>query len=817
MNFRFLTALLLFQAFIFSNLFGQNKTRLFGRLVDIEKKPIAFVNLVLKQVGDEKVLKLAISRENGNFEFPGLEPGQFMIEGSMVGYLRFKSPNLAINGQEEMNAGEFMMAPSDVKLKEVNVVGTKPFITVEPDKMVMKVDNNPLMMNSNALEVLRKSPGVMVNQDDQIFLQGKNGLLIYIDGRQSPLSEKDLANWLRSMPSSQIDVIEIITNPSAKYDAAGNAGIINIRLKKNSKKGMNGSLNSGISTGLANEHNYTRTNHALSLNYGGGKVNFFGNYGYDYAKSWSFMDIYRKQGEQIFNQQTNTFDKKDAHNFKIGVDFNLGKRHTIGLMTDGNITLNRNNAFSGNSISNFGSTTPYTFLEAKNFGKKTNQTGNQNFNHQYKDTSGREITTDINFGWYNLANETNQPNFYRDANTATDTSIRDRSFGLSTPVNITIFTAKTDYEQKIKKSVVSFGYKISNVLTDNTFSLFNRRNGLNEKDLEQSSSFSYLERVIAGYGSFRQTLGQKWILQAGIRYEQTHSEGNLTYESQKKDSLVRRDYGNFFPSGGITYNLNKQNTLSFNYSRRVDRPVYRFLNPFQYKLDELSYEQGNPFLNPQFTHNFQLSHSFMSMVTTSVGYSHTSDFFARLIDSSGSRTFLTRRNLADVRTLSFNISSPIPIRNWWNGYLNFTFNHQTYEADFGQGKILRLPVDFFSLFVSQSFTLPKDVSIQFSGSYNSPSVWGGTFRNRAFWFLEGGFTKKVLKKKGMVSVSVTDLFLSQRWKGNSNFAGVNMTVWGGNDSRLVKVGFTWNFGQNDFKPSKRKTGNQEERQRLRGE
>jgi hypothetical protein len=224
------------------------------------------------------------------------------------------------------------------------------------------------MINSNAMDVLKTSPGVMVNQDDQIFLQGKSGLLIYIDGRQSPLSEKDLANWLKTIPSGQIDVIEIITNPSAKYDAAGNAGIINIRLKKNQKRGFNGSLSSGVSTGLQNENNFNITNHSLNLNFGGKKVNFFATYGFDYAKSWSFMNFDRFQSERSFIQKTNNFDKRLGHNGKLGMDWTINKRHTISVMGDANLTDNTLEAFSGNYISNIGDSQPYSLLEARNFG-----------------------------------------------------------------------------------------------------------------------------------------------------------------------------------------------------------------------------------------------------------------------------------------------------------------------------------------------------------------------------------------------------------------------------------------------------------------
>jgi len=795
--------------------FSQSRNRISGKLTDTDKKPLAFVNLILKRLADSSAIKLAVSKEDGHFEFPGIEAGKYFIEGSMVGFRRFRSPDLEILPGKDLDPGSFIMMPTDIKLKEVNVIGTKPFVTLEADKMIVRVDNNPLMVNSNALEVLRKSPGVVVNQDDQIFLQGKSGLTIYVDGRPSPLSDKDLANWLRSIPSSQIESVELITQPSAKYDASGNAGIINIRLKKNTKLGLNGTVSYGASYGLNNEHNYFKNNPSLNLNYGAKKINFFGSYGFDDSKSWSFMDIYRKQSEQIFDQKSNTYDIRRGHNAKLGADWFIHKRHVLSIMSDINLSNNSSILTSENLISRVISATPYTLLDARNIGDKQNNTGNQNINHQFKDTSGRTLTTDMNYGWFKMKSKTSQPNFYR--NLSPDASVVDRSFGLNTPVDISLITVKSDYEQTFKKSFLGLGYKYSDVRTENAFSLFDQSGGRNEKDLSQSSSFSYLERVVAGYISLRHTFNTKWSAQAGIRYEHTTSEGHLTNENNFPDSLVRRKYGNFFPSAGISYAMNKNNSFTLSYSRRVDRPVYRFLNPFQYKLDELSYEQGNPFLNPQFTHNVQVSHSLMSTVNTSLGYSYTTNYFARVIDSSGQRSFLTRRNLAQVNSISFNLSTPIPIRKWWNGFFNFTYNHQLFEADFGNGRVIRLPIDFYSIYLQQSLNLPKKVGFQFSFSYNSPSVWGGTFRNRQFWFAEAGFTKKVFNDKGTISLSFSDVFLSQRWKGKSNFGGVDITVAGGNDSRQIKVGFSMNFGQADIKQMRRKLENTEERQRLRGE
>lgn len=812
-RFRIFSILLLSCLFLYSiENQAQTYSILKGRLQDNEGKPVPFANLALRSLPDSTIRKIGVTRENGVFQISGMEPGTYFLESYIIGFKRYRGPAQSLHSGEELDLGVISMEPTDVKLGEVTVVAQKPAITVEPDKLVVNVENNPLMINSNALDILRKAPGVVVNQDEQIFLQGKNGLLIYIDGRQSPLSEKDLANWLRSIPSSQIESIEVITNPSARYDAAGNAGIINIRLKRNKKKGFNGSVSSGFSNGLATEHNYSKTNQSFTLNHGGSKVNLFFNYGFDYNRSWSFMDIYRIQSDQIFNQTTNDFNRNQSHNSKFGADWKLGKRHVLSVTADGNLSTAKNRGVSENLISALNSPEPNRILLAENQADKQTGNYNLNLNHQYRDTSGREFVTDANYGGYVLNNSTFQPNFYKNA----DSTTTDRSFGLKTPVRISFATLKSDYEQKLKNTVLGAGYKISNVVTDNEFGYYNRIGGSNDRDLSQSSTFTYLERVVAGYISLRHSISPKITLQAGLRVENTQSEGHLKPE-QGPDSVNTRNYTDPFPSGGITFKPSQNHALSLNYSRRIDRPVYRFLNPFKYKLDELSYEQGNPFLKPQYTHNVQLAYTVFSMATASVGYSQTDQFFARVIDSLGQLSFLTRRNLAKVNTISFNLSSPLPIAKWWNGFFNFTYNHQEYNANFGNGKTLYIPVDYFNVYMQHSFTVMEGFNFQVSGFYNSPNVWGGTFRNRRFWSMEAGFSKKVLKNKGTISLTVSDLFLSQRWRGNSDFGGINITVGGGYDSRQVRVGFSCLFGGEEIKPIRKKVGNNEERQRLRGE
>lgn len=786
-----------------------------GILQNPEGQALPFVNLALRKSLDSTVVKIGVSDDRGAFRISGFSKGNYYLETSMPGFRRLRRKLSAEAEGEEIDLGIIQLEPADVQLKEVAVYGTKPFIKAEPDKLVVQVDNNPLMVNNNALEVLKKSPNVMVNQDDQIFLQGKSGLVVYVDGKPSPLQEKDLANWLRGIPSSQIELIEIITQPSARYDAAGNAGIINIRLKKNQKKGINGNLNSSIGHGLFNEHNYLRTSQGFGLNLGLKKVNVYSNYAFDHAKSWSFMDFKRSQSDYFFDQTSNTFDTRNSHTVKLGVDWFVNRRHSIGIAADGNFAHNQPELDGNNLLFTKGASRPYALLESRNLGDKQTNSGNVSLNHSYRDSTGREWSSDASYGFYTLGNRTQQPNFYR--NYVPDSSIVDRSFGLETPVTIGIKTIKTDFEQPLAGFSVSLGGKFSDVETDNVFEQFDRSGGGNRLDTLSSSQFRYHEQVLAFYGILKRKLGKDVTISAGLRYEGTRIRSQLSYYTQRVDSNSRIPYDNFFPSGGISWQASKNHSLSLNYSRRIDRPVYRFLNPFQFKIDELSFEQGNPYLKPQYTDNLQLTYAAFGMATASLGYSNTQQFFARVIDSLGKQSFLTRRNLAEVSTWSFNLSSPLPIRKWWNGFFTFGMNRQLYEANLGEGKNLKLEVSTWNLYMQHSFRLPGQMGLQVSGSYNSPNVWGGTFRNRAFWFCELGINRKLFQNKATISLNISDIFLSQRWKGESDFGGVDMTVWGGNDSRNIRLGFSWLFGKEEPRQSRKKAGNTEERQRLRGE
>lgn len=351
-------------------------------------------------------------------------------------------------------------------LKEVVVSSVKPVIEVKADKTILNVEGSINAVGQDALELLRKSPGVMVDKDDNLSLSGKSGVQVYIDGRPTPLSGTDLAAYLKTLQSSSIEAIEIITNPSAKYDAAGNAGIINIRLKKNKSLGTNGSVNAGYTIGI-----FPKYNGGLSLNHRNKHVNIFGNYNYNDGRYESYMFFNRRVLDTLFDQKsTMTFINK-GHNFKTGLDYFINKRSTVGLMVNGNLSNNEFGNYSRTPISYIPTGTPYRILVADNSSKAKRNNANFNLNYRYADSSGHELNMDADYGFYRLNNNQMQPNYYY--NPAGNVLIESRIYNMLAPTDIDIFTFKTDYEQNLKKGRLGIGGKTSYVNSANDFERFN--------------------------------------------------------------------------------------------------------------------------------------------------------------------------------------------------------------------------------------------------------------------------------------------------------------------------------------------------------
>lgn len=786
---------------------AQSLARVSGSITDAAGKAIPAVSVSLLNGKDSSLVKVAVTEADGSFEVTAPTNGKYLLKYTAVGFEQQFSDAFEATGNIAVPKATLRNAVA--KLSGVTVSSKKPMIEVKADKTVFNVEASINATGSNALELLQKSPGIQVDNNDNISMKGKTGVRVYVDGKMMQLDTKDLAAYLKSINSNDIEAIEMISNPSAKYDASGNAGIINIRLKKNKKFGTNGSVNLGFVQGVT-----PKGNGSVNLNYRDKKVNLFGNVGGNIGMYENTLNLYRIQKDTLYDQKgLNINDNRDL-NIKAGMDLFVNKKSTIGVMA----TTNFSDGEQRNS-----SNTPIYYQPTGTFVKRLNATNsipgnrknaNFNLNYRYADTSGTEINFDADYGLFRGRANSYQPNNYYSLSDVLLYAVINRN---NTPTDIDIYTAKLDVEHKLGKGKLGYGAKAASVTTSNTFDFFNEVNGVPVKVLSRSNSFTYKEKVYAAYANYQRQLNDKWSIQTGLRMEITNSDGQLVRADGVKqdDDRVERSYVNLFPSAALTWNINQKHSLNLTYSRRIDRPTYQDLNPFENKLDELTYEKGNAFLQPQYTDNIELTHTFMGFINTTVGYSHVSDYATQVTDTTNNATYVQQQNLATQKILNFNIGAPLPIKKWWNGYLNFWYNYQMFDGAIGENKV-NIDIPAYGAYMQHSFTLPKDFSAELTGWFNGPSVWGATWRTKAQGSVDFGIQKQLLGKTASIKLQVTDIFFTAPWTATNDFGGLYIKGGGSWESQTFRVSFNWRFGSNQIKSSReRQTGLESESKRIK--
>ena len=783
-----------------------------GIIKDKKQQPVPGTTVILYYLKDSSVVKFNASDNKGYFEFSQIPSGSYFITTSAIGFKDGSSGKFNV-ANSNLDLGALTIEKKIGQLNEVVVTIKKPMIEVKADRTIFNVEGNINAVGSDALELLRKSPGIVIDRDDNIIVSGKNGVNIYIDGRPSPLSGQALSAYLRSLPSSSIDAIEIITNPSAKYDAAGNAGIINFRLKKMKTLGTNVAINSGYSIGI-----FSKFINGFSINNRSSKFNFFGDYNYNNAINENKLHISRTQADTAFDQYSVTTYRVRGHNYKGGFDYFINKKSTLGFIVNGNIQNDTISLYSSTPIIYAPTKTINRWLVADNLSKINNRSVNFNLNYKYAASNGSELNMDADYGYYNLLSNQLQPNYYYDASFTNINS--QRIFQFIAPSKISIYNFKTDFEQNFLKGKLSIGGKFSYVHSQNDFKQFNIFNTSSIMDSARSNDFFYKENINAGYFDFSRQY-KKMQIQIGLRIENSNITGqstglkNIGNSWQNYDTTFKWNYTNFFPTAAITYNPNANNNWGISFSRRIDRPAYQDLNPFEIKIDEYSYYKGNTSLRPQYTNSISLTHSYKGKLNTRLNYSLVNDVFARLVDTTELvKSFLIKKNVATQKIISLNINYNFQ-KNWYGLNINLNAFSSKYKADFGKGRTIDLGVEALTANLQQSALLGKGWTIEMSGFYNSPSIWSGTFRNKEMFGLESGLQKKLFKNNGNLKVSVSDIFRTQVWTSTSDFVGQHLDVEYRWESQLFKMNFTYRFGNVLLKAERqRKTSSDEEGKRV---
>ena len=665
-----------------------NAQQITGIVRDPLGKPVNSSTVSLLNAKDSSVFRLAVTNGEGHYSFNNIKSGHYVVSASHVGYAPVYSKLVEVSGPGDVNVPALEITKSTGNLKEVVVTAKKPMIEVKADKTILNVEGSVNAVGQDALELLRKAPGVMVDKDDNLSLSGKNGVQVYIDGRPTPLAGADLAAYLKSLQSSSIEAIEIITNPSAKYDAAGNAGIINIRLKKNKSYGTNGSVNAGYAIGI-----YPKYNAGFSLNNRNRIMNVFGNYNYNRRRNENTFKLNRVLLDSMFDQKNSMLSAGESHNFKAGIDLFVNKKTTVGIMVNGNLGKNTFSNYGRTPISYIPTGKVNRILIADNRSESERNNVNLNLNYRYADTSGHELNMDADHGIFRIRSNQMQPNYYYDASGTT--LLDSRIYNMIAPTDIDINTFKTDYEQNFKKGRLGVGGKISYVKSANDFQRYNVISSAKRLDTLRSNNFNYTENINALYVNYNKQY-KGFMIQGGLRMENSNSEGRSKgfklngSDYQQYDSTFKRHYTDFFPSAAVTFNKNPMNQFTLTYSRRIDRPAYQDLNPFEFKLDEYTFQKGNTQLRPQYTNSFEIIHSYKYKLTTKLGYSHVNDVFTQLIDTvDKSKSFLTKKNLATQDIASLNISYPFQYK-WYSMFANLNSYYSHYKANLGVGRTIDL-------------------------------------------------------------------------------------------------------------------------------
>ena len=775
-----------------------------GSLADQNEAPIAFATTYLYQLQDSTLVKATISDERGNFIIKELQPGSYYLQLNSLGFAPYTSAAITLN--ESMTLPQIVLEEAAEALDQVTIVAEKPIVEVLADKTVFNVDKTINATGSTGFELLRKAPGVLIDNNNSIIVEGKAGVQIYIDGRPSVLAGQDLINYLETLQSTDIESIEIITQPSSKYEAAGNAGIINIILKRNKGLGTNGSLTLGYIQGK-----YPRVNSSINLNNRGKKTNIYGTYSNRFGQGFGFIDLFRRQNGTTFDQRSTTVLDNNNHNIKTGIDYYINDRHTFGALFTANFSNVINNTKSRTPIIPGGQTQPVEVLIAQSNSDNVAANLNGNLNYKYKDTIGREFTVDLNYGNFNSDRNNFQPNYYIDG--AEQDTVSESIARFITPIEIDIFAGQVDYEQPLWGGKLGAGLRYSYVQTNNVFYFFDLIDGMEILNLEQTNTFDYTEQINAAYLNYN-IRWDKWNLQFGLRVEQTISEGDLTSAQDNANALVERNYTNWFPSGGITYQLNQKNSLALTYSRRIQRPTYQSLNPFQFKIDELTFRQGNPFLQPQYTNNIKLSHTYNYRLTTSFTYTYISDFFAQVTEALGEdQNFINQRNVANQRVYNIGVSYPTRINDWWSIYLSLNAFRSEYEAT--SPDFLPVSQNTLSFYGQNTFSLTAGLTFEVSGWFQSPSIWGGTYRTDSLGSLDVALQKKFFNDKLTVRVAGSDILFTSPWSGVTEFGDLVIDGSGGSDSRQFRLSLNYNFGSDEIKQArKRKTAIEDEKGRI---
>ncbi len=754
-----------------------------GRIFDEHKQGLDAAVVMLVSLPDNVLTETTVTDCNGYFHMP-VHKGEFLLCIRTLGYKEIKK-NIDISGSKTIP--DFYLEPDEISLQDIVVTARKsrPMTTSLNGKIHINVAQSYLTDIGNALDVLKHSPGVSVNNKGEISLASLGGTAIYVNGRKIMLQGDELSTYLRSMSSEKISQIEISHNPNASFGSEGAGGIINIILKTSEISGL--FVMTSHSVGYWEN---LKQNSEFAISYNTNKWQLGLNY--NHSLGYHSMDYGYEKVQNGDKSVSETSDTDKRNTYSAGIDFSwqpnqknkLFMNSTINVLVGPGETETTTEIYQGTNLLD-------NILKARNnYIEQKNLQYSNSVNYLCKPSSKMQLSFSADWTHFDGKARCEQPNEYF---STANMPIRSEFFYSEPDKDIDIYALLADYKYNPNaQNEILTGVKTTLINSSNTF-LF-KKNGV--VDTQRSNSFHYKEKNFEAYAQYTHTWN-KIELSAGMRMEYMHTYNRLLSQTNQDSETNNQSHFRLFPNLSASYSINEKSKIALLYSRRQDKPRYEDLNPFEYLLDELSYWKGNPFLKPQISNKIMLSYT-LGNLSLNLYYNKLNDYFTSITDVYGdNKTIMTTKNIGKQQQLGLDAIFSKRFASWWqfstNAGLYYFMNELDYETYKHEYK---RPSCFLS--ATNSIFLPVGITLELSGRYYSKRQGGSYEVSRPTGSIDVDINKSWNDGRMRLSLLMTDIFHTERWDSYGIKDVLNISSWGHGESRKVMLRFSYSFGKQKF-------------------